>query len=186
MKTLELAGYRRETTGSKSENKKNRTEGLVPCVLYGGAKPIHFKVPTFLFRDIVYTPNVYEINMDIEGEIHRCVLQDVQFHPVSDSILHADFLELNDVRPIRMEVPIRFEGVAPGISQGGKLVEKLRKIKVKGLPHHIPDAIVVDITSLELGKSIKIGSLPPADYQILNSPLVTIASIIIPRALKGK
>lgn len=186
MKTLEMAGYFRKEIRSKSNNKQLRKDGNVPCVMYGGKEVIHFTVPAFLFREVVYTPNAYEIHMDIEGSLHKCILQDVQFHPVSEMIMHADFLELGDGREVKMELPVVFTGTAVGISQGGKLVPKLRKVKVQGIPANMPDVVEVDITNLELGKSVKISELKPEGYTILANSKVTIATITIPRALKGK
>jgi large subunit ribosomal protein L25 len=185
MKTLDLIGYKRDKLGKKT-SRDLRLEGSVPCVLYGGDQEVHFYMPMYLFKDLVYTPNIYEIILNVEGDEYRCVMQDVQFHPVSEVILHADFLLLNPTRPIKMDVPIKFVGTAIGISKGGKLVSKLRKIKVKSLPQYMPDYIEVDISGLDLGKSVKIGSLTQENYQILNNSLVTIATIEIPRALKSQ
>lgn len=184
MRTVEMIGYKRNDLGKKVANEL-RKSGNVPCVLYGGEQVIHFYTPMILFREVVYTPEVCFINMDIEGDEYKCVLQDVQFHPVSEIIMHADFLLLNDKKPITMEIPIKVEGNSPGVQKGGKLITKLRKIKVKALPQHMPDYIRVDINGLELGKSIKIGALKTENYTILNNPLVTVASVMIPRALKG-
>lgn len=184
MRTVEMIGYKRNDLGKKVANEL-RKSGNVPCVLYGGEQVIHFYTPMILFREVVYTPEVCFINMDIEGDEYKCVLQDIQFHPVSEIIMHADFLLLNDKKPITMEIPIKVEGNSPGVQKGGKLITKLRKIKVKALPQHMPEYIKVDIGNLELGKSIKIGALPTENYTILNNPLVTVASVIIPRALKG-
>ncbi|WP_020530713.1 50S ribosomal protein L25/general stress protein Ctc [Flexithrix dorotheae] len=184
MKTIEIVGYKREQLG-KTTAKALRQEANVPSVLYGGEKNIHFHAPMILFRDLVYTPEVAFVKLNIEGDIHTCILQDIQFHPVSEIIMHADFLELSDDRPVTMEIPVKFQGSSPGILKGGKLVTKLRKVKVKSLPQHMPDNIIVSIDGLELGKSVKISSLEQKDYTILNNPMVTIASVEIPRALKS-
>jgi large subunit ribosomal protein L25 len=185
MRTVDMIGYKRENLGKRVANELRRN-GSVPCVLYGGEKTIHFHSPMILFRDVVYTPELCFVNMDIEGDEYKCVLQDVQFHPVSEVILHADFLLLNDNKSLVMEVPIKVEGNSPGVQRGGKLITKLRKIKVKALPKNMPENIQVDITGLELGKSIKIGALKSENFAILNNPLVTVASVQIPRALKGE
>lgn len=185
MKTIELIGYKRETTGKKNAQEL-RKEALVPCVMYGGEDPIHFYSPMILFRDLVYTPEVHTVTLNIEGDLHTCILQDIQYHPVSEVILHADFLQLFDHKPIKIEIPVKFIGNSPGIQKGGKLVTKLKKIKVKALPKDLPDYIVVDITGLELGKSVKVKDIKVENYEILNSLSNPVASVEIPRALRGK
>jgi len=186
MKTLDLIGYNRQELGKKTA-KKLREDSQVPCVLYGkeGQEPLHFSVPMILFRELVYTPEVHFVKMDIEGDEHMCILQDVQFHPVSEIIMHADFLALNDDKTVKMDIPTTYSGTSPGMQKGGKLVTKLRKIKVEALPKDMPDKIEVSIEGLELGKSVKVGNLEQESYTILNNPLITIATIEIPRALKS-
>lgn len=187
MKTLEIIGYKRANLG-KTEAKRLREEGMVPCVVYGGDHQIHFYAPMILFRDLVYTDEAHFAKLTIEGEPEpfEAILQDIQFHPVSEIIMHADFLQLFRGTPIKMDIPVRPEGNAPGIAQGGKLIRKIKYLKVKALPKDMPEYISVDVSELKLGKSIKVGELPGGDYEILNSPLVTLAGIEVPRALKGK
>jgi large subunit ribosomal protein L25 len=185
MKTVEIIGYKRANLG-KSEAKRLRAEGYVPAVLYGGKEQVHFYSPMILFRDIVYTDQAHFAELNIEGEIHRAILQDIQFHPVSEVILHTDFLELFTGVKIKMDIPIEIVGIAPGIETGGKLVKKLRYISIKALPKNMPSTVEVDVSKLALGKSYKVGELVAGDYEILNSPLVTIVGIEIPRALRGK
>jgi len=185
MKTIDLIGYHRKVGGKKSELTKLRAEGNVPCVLYGGEENVHFYTPEILFREIVYTPNVCFVNMDIEGTEYKCILQDVQFHPVSEQILHADFLLLQDGKEVKMDIPVKFVGNSPGVQKGGKLVAKLRKVSVKAIPANMPEFIEVDISGLDLGKSVKVGQLEAKDYTILNHPMVTIGTITVPRALKS-
>jgi large subunit ribosomal protein L25 len=139
-----------------------------------------------LFRDLVYTPNAAFVHLNVEGQEFKAILQDIQFHPVNEMILHADFLELNENSPVKHDIPVKFLGVAPGVQKGGKLVSKMRKLTVKALPSEMPEFIEVDISKLELGKTVKVGELGEAKYNILNSPLVSIASVEVPRALKGK
>lgn len=182
METLEIIGFNRANLG-KSEAKRLREQGNVPCVLYGSDEQVHFYAPMILFRELVYTPEVHFVHLDIEGSEYRCILQDIQFHPVSDVILHADFLMLNDKKPIKMEVPAHFVGKAPGIAQGGKLVRKTRKLWVKALPPNMPAHIDVPIDTLDLGKSVKVGDLVSDNFEFITSDRVTIASVQIPRAL---
>lgn len=185
MKTVEIIGFKRANLG-KNDAKGLRAQGNVPCVLYGGEKQHHFYAPMILFREIVYTPEAAFVNLDIEGEEYKAILQDIQFHPVSEIILHADFLLLQDDKEVKMDIPVRFHGNSPGIQKGGKLMVKLRKLTVKALPKDMPDFIDVSIEELELGKSVKVGDLGEHDYQIMNSKLVSIASVETPRSLRGK
>ena len=161
-----------------------RSESFVPCVVYGGKKQIHFSAPMILFRDLVYTPEARFVELNIEGEVTKAILQDIQFHPVSEVILHADFLELFDNKPIKMSIPIVTHGIAPGIQSGGKLIMKMPKLMIKSLPEDMPESIDVDISKLELGKSIKVADLTPKEYEVLTNPLVTICSVNIPRVMK--
>ncbi|MEQ8808448.1 MAG: 50S ribosomal protein L25/general stress protein Ctc [Imperialibacter sp.] len=185
MKTVEIIGFKRANLGKK-ESKDLRAAGSVPCVIYGGKSQVHFHAPMILFRDLVYTPNAAFVHLNVEGQEFKAILQDIQFHPVNEMILHADFLELNENSPVKLDIPVKFLGVAPGVQKGGKLVSKMRKLTVKALPSEMPEFIEVDISKLELGKTVKVGELGEAKYNILNSPLVSIASVEVPRALKGK
>ena len=187
MKTVEIIGYKRANLG-KTEAKRLREEGMVPCVVYGGEKQIHFYAPMILFRDLVYTDEAHFALLTIEGEPEpfEAIIQDVQFHPVSEIIMHADFLQLFRGTPIKMNIPVHPVGQAPGISQGGKLIRKIKYLQIKALPKNMPEFIEVDVSNLGLGKSIKVGELEVGEYEILNSPLVTLAGIEVPRALRGK
>ena len=185
MRTVEIIGYKRANLG-KSESKQLRNSGNVPCVLYGGNEQVHFYAPTIQFRDVVYTPEPAFVSLNIEGEKYEAILQDSQFHPVSEMMLHADFLQLVKGKEIKMEIPVKTVGTSPGVANGGALTIKRPKLIVKALPENMPEQINVDISTLKLGKSTKVGNLPQGDYTILNSPLVTIASVAIPRALRGK
>ncbi len=185
MKTVEIIGYERANLG-KSEAKKLRAEGNVPCVLYGGKEQTHFYAPMILFRDVVYTPEARFIDLNIQGKKVRAILQDIQFHPVSEVILHADFLELADSKPVIMDIPLKTIGEAPGVFNGGKLIMKLRHLRLRAVPASMPEFVEVDISELKLGKTIKVGELPGGDYEIQNSTLVTICSVEVPRAMRGK
>jgi large subunit ribosomal protein L25 len=184
MKTLEIIGFKRANLG-KTQTKELRNESYVPGVLYGGAEQIHFYAPAILFRDLVYSPVVYEVDLNIEGTHYRAILQDIQFHPVNEMLLHVDFLLLQEDKPVKIDVPVKFIGNSPGVMAGGKLVTKLRKLKIKALPANLPDAIEVDISDLELGKSIKVSKIAKGDYDILTNSLAPVATVTIPRALKS-
>jgi large subunit ribosomal protein L25 len=184
MRTVEIIGYKRANLG-KSEAKRLRAESNVPCVLYGGKEQVHFYAPMILFRELVYTPEAAFVKLNIEGEEYSAILQDVQFHPVNEIILHADFMELAEDKLIKMEIPVKFVGNAPGVVQGGKLMVKVNRVRIKALPANMPESITLDISGLDLGKSIKVGNIDTTNFEILNNPRVTIATVDIPRALKS-
>ncbi|WP_268036607.1 50S ribosomal protein L25/general stress protein Ctc [Algoriphagus sp. PAP.12] len=187
MKTLEIIGFKRANLDSQSLN-EIRDNGSVPCVVYGPGIPeqIHFSSPAILFRDLLYTPEVHLVELNIEGTIVKAVLKDAQFHPVSEALLHVDFMAYTEDRPIKFEIPVKVTGNSPGIAKGGKLELKTRSLKVKGLAKDFPDFVEVNISSLELGKSFKVGELKPENFEILTSPNVSVVTIGIPRALRGK
>lgn len=162
-----------------------RLNGNIPCVLYGGQQQIHFYAPTILFRDLLYTPDVYEVTLNIEGDEYKAVLQETQFHPVNDTLLHADFMEIVPGKQLKVSVPVRLIGTAPGVQKGGKLVTRIRKMRVKGTAENIPDYIDIDVTGLDLGKSVRVRDITPVGYELLESGSNPVASIEIPRALRG-
>ncbi len=158
MKSVKIKGTLREEVGKKS-SKDLRKEKEIPCVLYGQEENIHFHTNVNSFKQLVYSPNVYAVDLEINKKHYKAVMQEVQFHPVSDEILHADFYHVDDKSPITMKIPSKLEGVPVGVTNGGRLVWKLRKIKVKGLVADLPDEFIIDITKLAIGDSIKIGDL---------------------------
>jgi len=180
METIEIIGYKRANLGKKNSNKL-REEGNVPCVVYGGDEQIHFHAPMILFRDLVYTPGANFVKLNIEGIEKDVILQDIQFHPVSEVILHADFLELQDNKKVKMDIPVKIIGDSPGVQQGGKILIRIRKLSVMAYPKNMPEFVEVDISELQLGKSIKVEDILKEQYEILNSPLVSIVSVNIPR-----
>ena len=180
MEIIEIIGYKRANLG-KQNSKKLREEGNVPCVVYGGKEQIHFHSPMILFRDLVYTPGANFVKLNIEGVEKDAILQDIQFHPVSETILHADFLELQDDKKVKMEIPVKIIGNSPGVQQGGKILMRIRKLSLMAYPKNMPSFVEVDISELQLGKSIKVEELLNDQYDILNSPLVSVVSVNIPR-----
>lgn len=184
MKTLEIIGFKRANLG-KQQTKELRNESNVPGVLYGNGEQVHFYSPVILFRDLIYSPEVYEVDLNIEGTHYRAILQDAQFHPVNEMLLHVDFLQLQDDKPVKMDIPVKFVGTSPGVIAGGKLSVKLRALKIKALPANLPDYVEVDISDLELGKSIKVAKVKAQNYEILTNPNAPIATVTIPRALKS-
>ncbi len=187
MKNLEIIGFKRANLDSASLSEL-RESGNVPCVVYGpGIKEqIHFYSPIILFRELIYTPEVHIVDLNIEGTIIKAVLKDAQFHPVSEMLLHADFVAFAEDKAIKFEIPVKVVGSSPGLAKGGKLELKTRVLKVKGLAKDFPDVIPVDISNIDLGKSFKVEDLKVEGFEILTSPSVSILTIGIPRALRGK
>ena len=185
MKSVEIIGFKRANLGKK-DSKAARLEGNVPCVMYGGKEQHHFSVPYLLFRDLVYTPEAKMVDLNIEGTTFKCILQDMQFNPYNDAITHADFLELDENKPVRMDIPVKFSGTSPGVAKGGKLTVLMPKLKVEALPKDMPDFVEVDITEIDLGKSVKVNAIKGDKYRILNPGSNPVASVVVPRALRGK
>ncbi|MEY3343727.1 MAG: hypothetical protein RL090_1411 [Bacteroidota bacterium] len=169
MKSFELTVTKR-TGLTKQDTKKLRNSGMVPCVMYGGAENVHFYAPILDFRGLVYTPEVFTVNIHIDGKTHQAVMQEIQFHPVSDALMHIDFMELNEGKPVVMNVPVKIIGTSEGQRQGGKLITKVRKLKVRALANHLPDAVDVDINSLQIGQSVRVGDLKIEGVEFLDSP----------------
>ncbi|GAA4015919.1 50S ribosomal protein L25/general stress protein Ctc [Hymenobacter fastidiosus] len=184
MKSLEIVGFKRANLGKK-DAKALRLDSYVPCVLYGGTEQVHFSSPAILFRELLYTPEAHIVDLNVEGTMYRAIVQDAQFHPVNEMLLHVDFLQLEEGKEVKMDIPVKYIGVSPGVLAGGKLVSKLRKVKVKALPEHLPDYVEVNIAALELGKSVKVSEVVASGYTILTSGAAPIATVAIPRALKG-
>ncbi|MDG2342758.1 MAG: 50S ribosomal protein L25/general stress protein Ctc [Cytophagales bacterium] len=180
METIEIIGYKRANLGKKN-SKKLREEGNVPCVVYGGDEQLHFHSPMILFRDLIYTPGANFVKLNIEGIEKDAILQDIQFHPVSEVILHADFLELQENKKIKMDIPVKIIGDSPGVQQGGKILIRIRKLSLMAYPKNMPSFVEVDISELQLGKSVQVEELLSDQYDILNSPLVSVVSVNVPR-----
>jgi len=185
MRTVEIIGFKRANLG-KSESSKLRKEGNIPGVLYGGKEQIHFYAPAIQFRPVLYTPDSCFIKLNIEGQEFEAIVQESQWHPVSEMLLHVDLLELFRGTPIKMDIPVKALGTAAGVKNGGTLIMKNRKLSVKALPKDMPEVIEIDVTDLKIGKSIKVGELPSENFKFLTSPLVTVVNVAIPRALRGK
>ena len=184
MKTIEIIGYQRANLG-KQEAKKFRREANAPCVLYGGQEQVHFYTPMALLRDLIYTPDAHFVHLTIEGISYQCILQDIQFHPVSEMILHVDFLQIFDNKKVRMQIPTMLTGKAPGVIQGGSLAKKLRKLPVLAYPKEMPAHIQVDVATLELGQMVRVRDIKTEHYTILATPSIPVASVEIPRALRS-
>lgn len=184
MKSISIKGTKRELLGKK-DAKKLRAEGLVPGVLYGGEEPIHFYTPEKEYKPLIYTPNVYLVNLDIDGTVYPSIIQDSQFHPVEEKLLHVDFLRTSEDKPIKIEIPVKTEGFAKGIRKGGKLKLNLRTLKVKALPKDLPDTININVDDLDLGQSIKVGALQRENLEFLNAKAVPVVTIMVTRAARA-
>jgi large subunit ribosomal protein L25 len=183
MKTVEIIGYRRASLG-KSDSQKLRDEGLVPCVLYGGNEQIHFYSPMILFRELVYTNEAHFVHINIEGVEAQAILQEVQFHPVSEVILHADFLRITEDRKIKMNIPVRLVGQAPGVAKGGTLIRKKATLKVYGFAKDMPDHIDVNVGELDFHHAVKVGDVTVGGLQFLDAKQASVAVVEVPRAAK--
>lgn len=174
MKTVSMSGSLRENVGKK-DTKALRNEGKVPCVLYGGKEQqIKFSVPDKDFIPLLFTPDTNYVKINIDGKEHNAILQDIQYHPVNDEVLHADFLRIFDDKPIKIAVPVKTTGTAPGVLQGGKLNIKMRKVKLYGLPNNIPQEVVLDISKLNIGQGIKVSeiSIPNVEFMEVKSSII--------------
>jgi len=177
MKSITIKGSQRESVG-KVSTKALRNAGKVPCVLYGGDKPMHFSADEISFRDLVYTPNAHTVVIELEnGEKLNAVLQDIQFHPVTDKILHIDFYQLYKDKPVTMNIPVRLEGNSPGVRNGGRLLFRKRKLSIKALPDLLPDFITIDISKLRIGGTIPVETLLNDDYTILHPDSTAVVQV---------
>jgi len=183
MKTIEIIGYQRANLG-KSDSQKLRAEGYVPCVLYGGNEQIHFYSPVILFRDLVYTNEAHFVHLNIEGVECQAIMQDVQFHPVSEIIYHVDFLRIAEDRKIKMSIPARLVGQSPGVAKGGTLVRKRDALKVYAFPKDMPDHIDVDVSELDFHHAIKVGDIKIANLEFIDPKQASVAVVEVPRAAK--
>ena len=183
MKSITIKGSKRENLG-KVATKALRNADKVPCVLYGGENPLHFSANEIDFSKLVYTPNAHTVVIDINGNQKiNAILQDIQFHPVSDKILHVDFYQLSDDKEVNMEIPLVFEGSAPGVMlEGGTLMVNKRKLKVRALPINLPDSITVDISELKLGNKISSADLDSEDFTILHPENTVVCKVRTSRA----
>ena len=183
MKSITVNGSKRESVG-KVATKALRNAGRVPCVLYGGGEPLHFSAPELDFSKLVYTPNAHTVEIILEdGSKIAAIMQDIQFHPLTDKILHVDFYQIFDNKEVSMNIPVKVEGAAPGVlNSGGVLSRNKRKLKVKALPAKLPDFIVADISKLELGNKLYTAELQSEDYSILHPDNTVVCQVRTSRA----
>lgn len=180
MKSVSISGSPRANVGKK-DAREMRRNGLVPCVIYGGKEQIHFSAPELAFKNLVYTPDANLVKLDVGGTSYNAILQDIQFHKLTNTIIHIDFLEMVQGKPLVMKLPIRFEGTAPGVRAGGKLIQKLRTLKVRALSENLPDNIIINIEKLDIGTTIKVGDIERKGLEFLDAPNVTIVTAQVTR-----
>lgn len=184
MEIVKLEAHKREQIGKKA-SKATRNGKLVPCNLYGGGENVSFEVEYNALKKGIYTDKFMVFELNISGTTKRAIAKEIQFHPTLDSMLHVDFQELVDGKKIKTEIPLKTKGFSKGQQAGGKLEIKLRKIKIKAEAQNIPSIIEIDVTPLELGKSLRVRDIITDKYEILNSAAIPIVSIAIPRALRS-
>jgi len=185
MKTISISAEQRTELGKKSTRDLRKADH-VPCVMYGGAEVIHFHAHENDFRHIVYTPNAYIIEVKIGDKVHKAVMQELQFHPVTDKLNHIDFVEVFDDKPVTVELPVRLVGEAIGIKNGGKPRQRRRVLKVRGLIEYLPDTLDIDITGTDIGNVIKIGDLSYKNIEILDPARSMIYAVVSSRiSMKG-
>jgi large subunit ribosomal protein L25 len=183
MKTITIEGHLRTEMG-KQATRQLRSEEKVPGVIYGGAKEVNFSALATSFKTLVYTPDFQLAEIKVDGAAYRCILKDLQFDKVTDALIHADFLELVDDKKVIATIPIKFTGAAKGVKDGGKLITKMKALKIKTYPKYLKENIEVDLTNLELNGNVRVEDVKSENYEILNSPRIPIASIVLTRQLK--
>jgi len=183
MKTITIEGQLRTEFGKRA-TRQVRSQGAVPAVIYGGAKEVNFSAPATAFKGLVYTPNFQLAEVKLDGTTYRCILKDLQFDKVSDELIHVDLLELTDDKKVIATIPLKFTGSAKGVKDGGRFVSKIKSLKVKTLPKDLKEVIEVPIDHLEINGNIRVEDVKAENIEILNSPRIPIASIVMTRQLK--
>ncbi len=182
MKSVSISGSPRANVG-KTDATALRNSKRVPCVLYGGKEQVHFSVLEADFKDLIYTPHVNTVDLDIEGKKFKAILQEAQFHTVKDNLLHVDFLEVIAGKPVTMSIPVKTTGTSPGVRNGGKLNKKLKTLRVKGLVEKMPDTIDIAIDKLEIGDGVRVGDLKFDGLTFLNAANVTVVNVQVTRVV---
>ena len=184
MKEFTLKASSREVFG-KREMKKLRKDGFVPANVYGGEEHLNISIKKDDLRNLIYTPEVYLVNLDIDGKERKCIIQELQFHPVNDEVIHIDFLEVFADKPVTIEIPVVLDGFPIGVRAGGKLNLDMRKLKVKGFYKDIPDKLHVDVSKLGLGKTLKVGEIAFEGLELLNAKAAVVAAVRTTRAARS-
>ena len=189
MKTFKLEGKCREIIARSADQKRAlkamRKNDEIPAVLYGGEKVVHFAVTNDAVRKLVYTPEIFVVELTIDGETTMAIMKEIQFHPVSDKILHMDFLAVSKEKPVEMEVPVALEGHAEGVKAGGKLTLQMRKLRVKAIYDQIPEKLVINVDNLGLGKTMQVGALHFEGLEVMNAKNAVVCAVQLTRAARG-
>jgi large subunit ribosomal protein L25 len=183
MNTITIEGQLRTEHG-KSATRQLRSQELVPGVIYGGAQEVNFSAPARAFKSLVYTPNFQLAEVKIDGTTYRCILKDLQFDKVSDELIHVDLLELVEDKKVIADIPLKFTGAAAGVKAGGRLVTKMKSLKVKTYPKYLKEQIEVNVENLEIGGNLRVEDVKDENYEVLNSPRIPIVSVVTTRALR--
>ncbi|TVZ52504.1 50S ribosomal protein L25/general stress protein Ctc [Dokdonia sp. Hel_I_53] len=176
MKSVSIQGSKRESVGKKA-TKALRNAGLVPCVVYGGDEPLHFSAPELAFKDLVYTPDAHTVEIELDGVTVLAILQDIQFHPVTDRILHIDFYQIFEGKEVTMNIPVHFVGNSKGVRNGGVLRKTNRVLRVKALPKNLPDYLEADITELKIGNKLYVGALASDGITIMHPDNTVVCQV---------
>ena len=185
MKSVQLSGSLRANVG-KVNAKAVREKGNVPCVIYGGKEQIHFEADIRAFKPVIFTPNAHIVEIDLGGKVYKTVLQEAQYHKINDKLIHADFLEIQEGKPVTANIPVVITGQSDGVKKGGKLVLKMRKLKARGIAATLPDTIEIDITKLDIGDSISVADIIVKDAVLLNAKNVSVVSVTTTRAVAAE
>ena len=183
MKTITIEGQLRTESGKKA-TRQLRSQQLVPGVIYGGAQEVNFSAPVLSFKSLVYTSEFQVAEISVGGKTYRCILKDIQFDKVTDALIHMDFLELVEDKKVIANIPLKFTGSSIGVKNGGRLVTKMKSVKVKTYPKYLKENIEVDLTDLEINENLRVEDIKAENYEILNSPRIPIASVVMTRQLK--
>lgn len=185
MKSVKLSGSLRTNVG-KVDAKAIRLKGLVPCVIYGGTEQIHFQADERAFKPVIFTPNAHIVEIDLDGKVFKTVLQEAQYHKITDKLIHADFLQIVEGKPVTANIPVVLTGQSEGVKKGGKLVLKMRKLKVRGIAADLPDSIEVSISKLDIGNSVSVGDITIEGATLLNAKNVSVVSVTTTRAVAAE
>ena len=180
MKSVSMSGSLRENVGKK-DAKEQRNQGMIPCVLYGGEKQLPLLIEEKAFKDLIYTPEVYYAELNIDGQQYNAIIQESQYHPVTEQLLHVDFLEVVEGKPITISIPLKITGNSPGVMRGGRLSKRVRKLKVKGLLEHIPEHITVDISNLDILDAVEINEIKVDNISIIDNPSKVVVTVLSSR-----
>lgn len=183
MKSVAIEGTSRSEFGKKS-TRQLRSEGQVPCVIYGGDTPVHFSAPKLAFRPLVYTPDFQLANITVDGKSYKCIMKDLQFDVITDELSHVDFLELVEGRKVIANLPLKFVGQPEGVKAGGRLEIKVKSLKVRTFPKYLKENLEVNIDNLQLNENLRVENVPAENIEIMNSPRIPIASVVMTRALR--